>query len=57
MRTKGAVSHTVVTLRKLNQLLKPGAKIIVSKLWADVNVIPNKPIDMALAKKGLINAN
>lgn len=43
-RTKGAVSHALVSLADLNATLNPSAQIPVSRIWAQNLQIANKPV-------------
>lgn len=43
-RRKGAVSFVTVTLDELNTVLKGGAQIPVSRLWAEGFGLSGKPI-------------
>lgn len=43
-RRKGAVSFVTVTLKELNSILKEGANIPVSRLWAEGFGLQGKPI-------------
>lgn len=52
MRTKNATSHAVVTLADLNENLGLGAKVIVSRHWANLNGIKSRRINMAKVKQG-----
>lgn len=43
-RTKGSVSFSTVSLSELNDVLKPDAKVLVSRRFAENLGISNKPV-------------
>jgi hypothetical protein len=43
-RTKGSVSFSTVSLSSLNEVLRPDAKVLVSRRFAEGLGISNKPI-------------
>jgi len=42
-RHKGSYNYCEATLEDLNRLFKPEKKIVLSRVWANINGVPNTP--------------